>query len=1090
MKWLKRIFIIMAAIVLSLSLSRVSALEPEEEPSAKENTETAVPNAETYANAVYQDGELIFFQSNTKYEDGAENVSCRDIYGNTYYGTTFSGFAEDSNPPSWITNSSVREGIERAYVASGSVIAPISMRGWFDECRNLTIFSGDGFDTSNVTDMSYLFYACTKLDTVTLSNFNTSKVQDMSYMFTYCKKLAALDLSNFNTAACTNMEYMFFACSELTMLSVSNFNTAKVTSMDLMFANCEKLLSLNVTSFRGDSLESMESMFSYCSELTSLNVGNFNLPVLKSAKEAFYWCYNLTSLNLSKLNSPYLENTKEMFYGCSGLTSINLSAIKTSSLKNMEGMFYGCRELTAIDVSGWNTSSVENMGSVFRDCYKLSSIDVTGWDTSNVTDMSWLFEDCFNLTELDVRNFNTSKVTDMSYMFDGCTKLTSLDISNFDTSKVRKFNSMFGDLKMETIDVSHMNTSSAESMNGMFYNCQNMKTVDLSNFDFTNVDDMSYFFYECKSLEEVDFSMFNSQKLDCMYCMFAYCESLKEADLTAFDTSKVYNMAHMFAGCTSLEVLDLSSFDTHSVTSMPDMFAYCTRLDTITLGKGFTVWKDEAYLPEGYWTNGTLTKTNEQLYEDFPGNAEEYAGTWYLPMYPYKVIRCKADPIPEQYYTGTYIEPEIHLTYLGTPMTKGVDYLVSYSDNIAIGTATVTVTGIGDYAGEKILHFRIVDGKPFITEHPADKTAASGTQVSFKIKADRADTYQWYYRTSSSAEWKKSTAACASTDTYTLTSSQVNMARNGYQYRCEVKNAYGTAMSNPATLTVKQKPVITAQPKSQTVKPGTAVDFKVAASGEGLKYQWYYRTSASGTWSKSTAACATTDTYSLTSAQVVKARNGYQYKCVVSNEAGSATSNAATLTVSSPGLPVITAQPQSKTAVSGTAVSFKITASGEGLKYQWYYRTSASGTWSKSTASCATTDTYSLTASQVVSARNGYQYKCVVTNSAGSVTSNPATLTVISKPVITSQPSNKTVSAGTAVSFKVTASGTNLKYQWYYRTSAAGTWKKSTAACATTATYSLTASQVVKARSGYQYYCEVSNEAGSVSSNIVTLTVK
>ncbi|MBQ2478176.1 MAG: hypothetical protein II510_01705, partial [Erysipelotrichales bacterium] len=87
-------------------------------------------------------------------------------------------------------------------------------------------------------------------------------------------------------------------------------------------------------------------------------------------------------------------------------------------------------------------------------------------------------------------------------------------------------------------------------------------------------------------------------------------------------------------------------------------------------------------------------------------------------------------------------------------------------------------------------------------------------------------------------------------------------------------------------------------PKSQTVAAGTPVSFKVAASGTGLTYQWYYRTSATGTWQKSTAACATTNTYSLAASSVTKARSGYQYRCVVTDGNGqSVTSSAATLTV-------------------------------------------------------------------------------------------------------------------------------------------------------------------------------------------------
>ncbi|MBQ4374564.1 MAG: immunoglobulin domain-containing protein [Erysipelotrichales bacterium] len=302
---------------------------------------------------------------------------------------------------------------------------------------------------------------------------------------------------------------------------------------------------------------------------------------------------------------------------------------------------------------------------------------------------------------------------------------------------------------------------------------------------------------------------------------------------------------------------------------------------------------------------------------------------------------------------------------------------------------------------------------------------------------------------------------------------------------------YTDTMELPYTI-VSEAPIIIEHPSDVTLRSGTAsAVFKVVAKGEGLSYQWYYRKSSTGTWAKSTAACATTDTYTLPASSVVSARSGYQYRCEVTNLRGSATSNEATLTVTTTPKPVIIEHPESVTIRSGHAVSFKVVAEGENLKYQWYYRTSADGVWSKSTATCATTDTYSLPASSVVSSRNGYQYRCVVSNKGGSVTSDTATLTVTTTaiPVIIEQPKSQSVKPGTAVSFTVIAEGENLTYQWYYRTSSTGTWAKSTATCATTNTYSLPASSVVKARNGYEYRCVVTNKAGSVTSKAAALTI-
>ncbi len=82
-----------------------------------------------------------------------------------------------------------------------------------------------------------------------IENLNTSEVTDMSYMFTYCEALTELDVSKFDTKNVTNMNEMFYYCKSLTQLDVSNFDTKNVTNMNEMFENCRSLTQLNVSKF-------------------------------------------------------------------------------------------------------------------------------------------------------------------------------------------------------------------------------------------------------------------------------------------------------------------------------------------------------------------------------------------------------------------------------------------------------------------------------------------------------------------------------------------------------------------------------------------------------------------------------------------------------------------------------------------------------------------------------------------------------------------------------------------------------------------------------------------------------------------------
>jgi hypothetical protein len=176
-------------------------------------------------------------------------------------------------------------------------------------------------------------------------------------------------------------------------------------------------------------------------------------------------------------------------------------------------------------------------------------------------------------------------------------------------------------------------------------------------------------------------------------------------------------------------------------------------------------------------------------------------------------------------------------------------------------------------------------------------------------------------------------------------------------------------------------PTITTQPTSQTVIAGETASFSVAAAGTGpLSYQWQKGTTPiSGAISASYTTAATTTTDS-----------GSRFSVVVSNAAGSITSNRATLTVSAaPAVPSILQQPSNQTVLAGQTATFSVMAVGIApLSYQWRKgATSISGATSASYTTPPTT-----------TADNGTQYTVVVSNPNGIAASNAATLIVSAPP--------------------------------------------------------------------------------------------
>ncbi len=173
---------------------------------------------------------------------------------------------------------------------------------------------------------------------------------------------------------------------------------------------------------------------------------------------------------------------------------------------------------------------------------------------------------------------------------------------------------------------------------------------------------------------------------------------------------------------------------------------------------------------------------------------------------------------------------------------------------------------------------------------------------------------------------------------------------------------------------VPTAPSITTHPQSKTVTAGDGVTFSVSASGTApLSYQWRKGgASISG---------ATNSSYSISSTQTGDAGS---YSVVVSNSVGSATSNSASLTVNPPSpLPRITGQPQSRTVDVGASVTFSVATSGPSLSYQW----------KKDDVAIVGATSSSFTISPARTSDSGV-YTVMVWNNDGSVTSNPASLTV------------------------------------------------------------------------------------------------
>lgn len=315
--------------------------------------------------------------------------------------------------------------------------SPFINANWLDQLINYKIkkvvFAGTVVAGESISGMFQNFHALS--DIVNMSNFDTSNTTDMSYMFARLPQSIALDLSELNTSNVTNMSNMFAFSMGITDVDMSTWDTSKVTDMSYMFSACHGLTDVDLSHLDTSSVTTMVGMFRFCT--------------------------NLTSLNLSTWNTSNVTNIESMFYYCRSLPTIDINQWDVSKVTSLTSVFGYCSELQTIDLTNWDVSSVTSMTQLFEACSSLQTLDLNTWNTSSVTSLHLTFMGCSMLTELNIDRWDISSVERMNYTFSGCTSLTDFNISQWDTSKTQTMIRVFGDCKsLKTLDLSNWNLSS------------------------------------------------------------------------------------------------------------------------------------------------------------------------------------------------------------------------------------------------------------------------------------------------------------------------------------------------------------------------------------------------------------------------------------------------------------------------------------------------------------------------------------------------------------------------------------------------------------------------------------------------------
>lgn len=500
------------------------------------------------------------------------------------------------------------------------------------------------------------------------------------------------------------------------------------------------------------------AMFKGCRNLTRITFKNCDFSKVTDMAFMFSDCESLTQLDTGSLKTGNVSHMQGMFRNCSKLKTLDVSKFDTSKVNDMNSMFLGCESLTQLNVSNFNTANVVYMNGMFERCESLTQLNVRNFNTSNVEDMGKMFCTMSKLKSLDLNSFNTSNVQNMYFMFYGNESLTSLNIKNFDTSKVVDMNSMFGELKkMTSLDVSEFNTSKVKSMEGMFSRCYALKAVDVSHFNTSEVVKMGYMFNSCSSLESLNLSKFNTSSVNDARYMLYYMDNLKtlktipnlkcsiELPFTMSDSSgKKYTTMPTNSKCITLKVVASKpvvrkSIKTAKVTVKTATYNGSPQKPGVTVKLGNTTLKSGTDYTVTYSNN---TKTGTKAVAKITGK-----GSYKDSVSKYFTIKaCSLDGkvqvnLKTTIYTwdGQAKTPAFSI-YMPKANAAGMislqnekDYTYKYLNNKEPGTATLQITGKGNFTGTKKIAYKISKAK-----QPVKVTPGSIT----KLYTDKGKSYK------------------------------------------------------------------------------------------------------------------------------------------------------------------------------------------------------------------------------------------------------------------------------------------------------------------------------------------------------------
>ena len=347
---------------------------------------------------------------------------------------------------------------------------------------------------------------------------------------------------------------------------------------------------------------------------------------------------------------------------------------------------------------------------------------------------------------------------------------------------------------------------------------------------------------------------------------------------------------------------------------------------------------------------------------------------WYYSKQITGTEAINVSAIASETYTPASIDLSACKIWLETTdSTENLTYAVNATEAATSNITSVAITDIDTPAANTALDTSascattgVSSTTPQITWTPSDTTAGYNTSYTVSITLIADTDYEF-------------------TDSTTATI-------NGNSATTVIKNTDGMLTVTYAfSATAKDKLTSITAPQPITVANGTAYDAMNLPATVNIVTEGNTASSAQVTWDTTTPESGSYDP-SVLAEQTVTLKG--TVTCPDSIDANGITlTTTITITISAAGIvtaPSIVTQPGNATVKAGESATFTIAANGTDLTYQWQIDRNDGNGW----VNIAGANEASYTTSAVDISCNGFKYQCVVSNSAGTVTSNTAVLTV------------------------------------------------------------------------------------------------